>query len=179
MCAGFRVHFLFPPAIREDCSANLQMVERLTSQFAPVDFCLLEAGGDNLSANFSRELADYIIYVIDVAGGDKIPRKGGPGITQADLLVVNKTDLAEAVGADLELMRVQGENMRGGGPIEFAQVKHMKGVEEIAEHFLDVWRNTPAGKAYKQRKEQQQPGGSAAAAAGGADDQPPPLEPRT
>lgn len=92
-------------AIREDCSSNLTAVEELTAKYTP-DLAFVEAGGDNLAANFSRELADYIIYVIDVAGGDKVPRKGGPGITQSDLLVINKTDLAEAVGADLELMKV-------------------------------------------------------------------------
>jgi len=172
-------------AIREDCSANLQMVENLTREYKP-DFCLLEAGGDNLSANFSRELADYIIYVIDVAGGDKIPRKGGPGITQADLLVVNKTDLAEAVGADLELMRVQGTAMRGAGPIVFAQVKHMVGVDAVAQHFLDVWRRTSAGQRWAQAQQAQpaaagQPAGEKRRRAEGEpsadDDEAPPLEP--
>jgi len=84
---------------------------------------LIESGGDNLAAHFSRELADYTIYVIDVAGGDKIPRKGGPGITQADLLVINKTDLAEAVGANLEVMERDARLMRGNGPFVFAQVR--------------------------------------------------------
>jgi urease accessory protein len=154
------------------------MVETLTSEYHP-DLCFLEAGGDNLSANFSRELADYIIYVIDVAGGDKIPRKGGPGITQADVLVINKTDLAHAVGADLELMRVQGEQMRGEGPIVFAQVKHAVGVEEIAQLFLDVWAQTPPGQAYTQKHGPPKSAAAAVAAtaaAAGTDDQPPPLE---
>ena len=89
-------------AIREDISANLGACEDLTAQFG-CDLILVESGGDNLAANYSRELADYIIYVIDVSGGDKIPRKGGPGITQSDLLIINKTDLSEAVGADLKV----------------------------------------------------------------------------
>ena len=89
-------------AIREDISCNLTEVEALSAEYGP-DFILLESGGDNLAANFSRELADFIIYVIDVCGGDKIPRKGGPGVTQADLLIINKVELAEAVGASLEV----------------------------------------------------------------------------
>jgi urease accessory protein len=89
---------------------------------------LLESGGDNLAAHFSRELADYTIYVIDVSGGDKIPRKGGPGITQSDLLVINKTDLAPLVGADLAVMERDSVKMRDGGPFVFAQVKHGAGV---------------------------------------------------
>ena len=87
-------------------------------------FCFIESGGDNLAACFSRELADYTIQVIDVAGGDKIPRKGGPGITQTDLLVINKTDLAQAVGADLKVMERDTKKMRGDGPFVFAQVKN-------------------------------------------------------
>src|SRR6266571_4881031 len=110
-------------AIREDITANLLALEELTEAHHP-DLLFCESGGDNLAAHFSRELADYTIYVIDVAGGDKVPRKGGPGITQADLLVVNKTDLAEAVGADLEVMRRDSLKMRGDGPFIFAQVKH-------------------------------------------------------
>lgn len=90
-------------AIREDFSLNMEEVKDLTKAFQP-ELVIIESGGDNLAANYSRELADYIIYVIDVAGGDKVPRKGGPGITQSDLLVVNKTDLAEAVGADLKVL---------------------------------------------------------------------------
>lgn len=128
-------------AIREDCSANLHALEQLTTQFAPVDLCLVESGGDNLAANYSRELADYIIYVIDVAGGDKIPRKGGPGITQSDLLVVNKTDLAKAVGADLVLMEKQAKQMRSEGPVIFAQVKHMVGVDEIIANIVEAWND--------------------------------------
>ena len=125
-------------AIREDITANSIALEKLTSQFQP-EMLLLESGGDNLAADFSRELADYTIYVIDVAAGDKIPRKGGPGITQSDLLVINKTDLAEAVGADLEVMDRDSKKMRGTGPIVFAQVKHKIGIEEIAQHVRNAW----------------------------------------
>jgi urease accessory protein len=98
-------------AVREDISANLAALESLSVQWS-ADLLLIESGGDNLAANYSRELADYIIYVIDVAGGDKVPRKGGPGITQSDLLVVNKTDLAELVGADLRVMERDAGRMR-------------------------------------------------------------------
>lgn len=120
-------------AIREDISANLLSLEELHREFH-TDLLLIESGGDNLAAHFSRELADYTIYVIDVAGGDKIPRKGGPGITQSDLLVINKTDLANAVGADLEVMARDARTMRDHGPVVFAQVKHGIGVEEIVAH---------------------------------------------
>lgn len=98
-------------AVREDISANLAALESLHRRFA-TDLLLIESGGDNLAANYSRELADFIIYVIDVSGGDKIPRKGGPGITQSDLLVVNKTDLAEIIGADLKVMESDAGKMR-------------------------------------------------------------------
>jgi urease accessory protein len=118
-------------AIREDISANLQACEELTAQH-DAKIVFVESGGDNLAANYSHELADYTIYVIDVAGGDKVPRKGGPGITQSDLLVVNKTDLAEAVGSDLGVMARDAKKMRGkDGPTIFAQVKHGVGVPEI------------------------------------------------
>lgn len=123
-------------AIREDYSANMDAVRELTRRFKP-EVLLLESGGDNLAANFSRELADYIIYVIDVAGGDKIPRKGGPGITQSDLLVINKTDLAEAVGADLAVMQRDASRMRQGGPTLFTQAKHGVGVDQVAKMVLD------------------------------------------
>ena len=134
-------------AIREDISANLLALEDLHHQFHP-DLMLLESGGDNLAAHFSRELADYTIYVIDVSGGDKIPRKGGPGITQADLLVINKTDLAAAVGADLSVMDRDSKAMRGQGPFLFAQVKHGVGVEGIVDHIIHAWQhatNQPHG----------------------------------
>jgi len=122
-------------AIREDVTANVLALEALTELHQP-DLLLCESGGDNLAAHFSRELADFTVYVIDVAGGDKIPRKGGPGITQSDLLVVNKTDLAPAVGADLEVMARDAARMRGEGPVVFAQVTHGVGVDKIAGHLI-------------------------------------------
>ncbi len=127
-------------AIREDISANLLALEELHRQFRP-DILLIESGGDNLAAHFSRELADFTVYVIDVAGGDKVPRKGGPGITQADLLVINKTDLAVAVGADLSVMDRDARAMRGNGPFVFAQVKHGVGVDDIIHHILHAWQH--------------------------------------
>jgi urease accessory protein len=130
-------------AIREDISANLLALEELHELFHP-EILLLESGGDNLAAHFSRELADYTIYVIDVAGGDKIPRKGGPGITQSDLLVINKTDLAEAVGADLQIMDRDARLMRGDGPFVFAQVKHGVGLTQILHHTLHAWQHATA-----------------------------------
>jgi urease accessory protein len=123
-------------AIREDITSNLLALEALTAKHSDVQLLLCESGGDNLAANFSRELADYTIYVIDVAGGDKVPRKGGPGITQSDLLVINKTDLAEAVGADLDVMDRDAKKMRGEGPTIFAAVKQNKGIPDIVGHIL-------------------------------------------
>jgi urease accessory protein len=133
-------------AIREDISANLMALEELHAKFKP-QILFIESGGDNLAACFSRELADFTIQVIDVAGGDKIPRKGGPGITQTDLLVINKTDLAGAIGADLQVMERDTKKMRGDGPFIFAQVKHGVGVEEIVGHVLHAWRHA-AGIAH-------------------------------
>ncbi len=130
-------------AIREDVSANLVALERLTAAFHP-DLLLVESGGDNLAAHFSRELADYTIYVIDVSGGDKIPRKGGPGITQSDLLVINKTDLAQVIGADLAVMARDANDMRDGGPSVFAQVKHGVGVDQIVQHVVAAWQSSQA-----------------------------------
>jgi len=127
-------------AIRDDITANLLALEDLHRQFDPA-LLLIESGGDNLAAHFSRELADYTIYVIDVSGGDKIPRKGGPGITQSDLLVINKTDLAPHVGADLAIMERDARRMRGSGPFVFSQIKHEVGSEEIAGHVLHAWRH--------------------------------------
>ena len=130
-------------AIREDISHNLLSLERLMKEVRPApELLFVESGGDNLAAQYSRELADFTIYVIDVAGGDKVPRKGGPGITQSDLLVINKTDLAPHVGADLGVMDRDARRMRGAGPTVFAQVTHGVGVEEIAGHGLRA-----AGKA--------------------------------
>ncbi|KAK1929936.1 Urease accessory protein G [Phytophthora citrophthora] len=130
-------------AIREDISANLQACEDLTDEF-DTQLLLVESGGDNLAANFSRELADYIIYVIDVAGGDKVPRKGGPGITQADLLVVNKIDLAPHVGADLDVMDRDAKLMRGEGPTVFSVINQGKGVQDIIDHMIEAWKKALA-----------------------------------
>jgi urease accessory protein len=121
-------------AIREDVSANLSALEELTkTNDTSGGLYLCESGGDNLAAAFSHELADLTLYVIDVAGGDKVPRKGGPGITQSDLLIVNKVDLATAVGADLDVMKRDSERMREGGPTVFAAVKHGTGMSEIVD----------------------------------------------
>jgi urease accessory protein len=122
-------------AIREDISPNLLALEDLMLRTKP-ELLIVESGGDNLAAQYSRELVDYTIYVIDVAGGDKVPRKGGPGITQSDLLVINKTDLAPHVGADLDVMARDAKKMRGDGPTIFAQVTHQVGVPAIVEHVL-------------------------------------------
>lgn len=135
-------------AVREDISTNLAALTDLHNEF-DTQLLLIESGGDNLAANYSRELADFIIYVIDVSGGDKIPRKGGPGITQSDLLVVNKTDLAEIVGADLNVMDRDARKMREGGPTIFAQVKNGKGVDAIADMILSAWRSCGAAEAGK------------------------------
>jgi urease accessory protein len=126
-------------AIREDVTSNLMALEDLMADLRP-ELLVVESGGDNLTAQFSRELADYTIYVVDVAGGDKVPRKGGPGITQSDLLVINKTDLAPHVGASLEVMARDARTMRGAGPVVFAQAVHGVGVPEIERHVLSAWR---------------------------------------
>jgi len=126
-------------AVRDDVSQNLDALDRLMRKFHP-DLLFVESGGDNLAAQFSRDLADFTIYVIDVSGGDKIPRKGGPGITQSDLLVINKTDLASLVGADLSVMDRDSRRMRGAGPFLFAQVTNGVGVDQIADAVLAGWR---------------------------------------
>ena len=126
-------------AIREDISHNLLALEQLMEEVRP-ELLFVESGGDNLAAQYSRELADYTVYVIDVAGGDKVPRKGGPGITQSDLLVINKTDLAPHVGADLGVMDRDARRMRGDGPTVFAQVTAGVGVEAIAGYLVAAWR---------------------------------------
>jgi len=118
-------------AIREDITPNLLALHDLMATVGP-ELLLVESGGDNLAAQYSRELADYTIYVVDVAGGDKVPRKGGPGITQSDLLVINKIDLAPLVGASLEVMARDARRMRGDGPTVFANVTAGIGVDEIA-----------------------------------------------
>ncbi|KAH6870248.1 hypothetical protein J4E91_009468 [Alternaria rosae] len=139
-------------AVREDISVNLMTLTNLHQKFN-TDLLLIESGGDNLAANYSRELADFIIYVIDVSGGDKIPRKGGPGITQSDLLVVNKIDLAEAVGADLGVMERDSRRMREGGPTIFAVVKRDQGVDAIVDLILSAWKASGAVQAKKDKFE--------------------------
>jgi urease accessory protein len=126
-------------AVRDDVSQNLDALGQLMVRFAP-ELLFVESGGDNLAAQFSRELADYTIYVIDVSGGDKIPRKGGPGITQSDLLVINKTDLAALVRADLDVMARDARRMRGDGPFLFAQVINEVGVADIAARLIEAWQ---------------------------------------
>ena len=130
-------------AIREDISHNLVALEELMDAVRP-SLLLVESGGDNLAAQFSRELVDYTIYVIDVSGGDKIPRKGGPGITQSDLLVINKTDLAPLVGAGLGVMDRDARRMRGDGPTVFAQVKNDVGVADIVGYVTATWERAVA-----------------------------------
>jgi urease accessory protein len=120
-------------AIREDASINLAAVADLRSRFPGLDIVLIESGGDNLAATFSPELADVTIYVIDVAAGDKIPRKGGPGITRSDLLVINKIDLAPMVGASLEVMERDAKKMRGEKPFVFTNLRSGDGVERVVE----------------------------------------------
>ena len=119
-------------AIREDASANLAAVAELTRLFPRLDVILIESGGDNLAATFSPELADLTIYVIDVAGGEKVPRKGGPGVTRSDLLVINKIDLAPHVGASLVVMERDARRMRGARPFFFTNLRAGEGVAEIA-----------------------------------------------
>ncbi len=123
-------------AIREDCSLNKNAVLDLENKYNPLDFVFVESGGDNLASSFSPELVDLSIYVIDVSAGDKIPRKGGPGITRSDLLLINKIDLADMVGADLNIMKSDTEFMRKGKPWFFTNLSSGKGVEEITQ-FLE------------------------------------------
>jgi urease accessory protein len=124
-------------AIREDASMNLAAVDQLCDRFPGLDFVLVESGGDNLSATFSPELSDLTIYVIDVAAGEKIPRKGGPGITKSDLLVINKIDLAPMVGASLEVMERDAKKMRGERPFIFSNLKTGEGLDSIIEFIID------------------------------------------
>jgi len=120
-------------AIREDASMNLAAIEQLEEKFTNLDLVFLESGGDNLAATFSPELVDLTIYVIDVAAGDKIPRKGGPGITKSDLLVINKTDLAPYVGADLNVMEIDAKKMRGDKPFVFTNLKTQTGLGDVIQ----------------------------------------------
>jgi urease accessory protein len=118
-------------AIREDASINLEAVDRMLEKYPEADIVFIESGGDNLAATFSPELSDFTIYVIDVAGGEKIPRKGGPGITKSDLLIINKTDLAPYVGADLKVMELDTQRMRLGKPYVMTDLKTSQGLDQI------------------------------------------------
>jgi urease accessory protein len=132
-------------AIREDVSMNLRAVEELEGRFPGLELILIESGGDNLAATFSPDLAEHTIYVIDVAAGDKIPRKGGPGITESDLMIINKTDLAPAVGASLEVMDRDSRRMRGERPFVFTNLKLGDGLPPIVEWIkgqVRVWHET-------------------------------------
>lgn len=124
-------------AIREDASMNLAAVESLINRFPDLDIVFVESGGDNLSATFSPELSDLTLYVIDVAAGDKIPRKGGPGITRSDLLIINKTDLAPYVGASLEIMARDARRMRSDRPFVFTCIKHGEGLNNIVSFIIE------------------------------------------
>ncbi|WP_320821595.1 urease accessory protein UreG [Reinekea sp.] len=123
-------------AIREDASMNLAAIDELMARHGELDVVFVESGGDNLSATFSPELSDYTIYVIDVSAGDKIPRKGGPGITRSDLLVINKIDLAPLVGASLEVMDTDTQRMRGSKPFVFSNLKTAQGLDAIIQHLI-------------------------------------------
>lgn len=125
-------------AIREDASINLAAIADLNAQFPDLDLIMIESGGDNLSATFSPELADITLYVIDVAAGEEIPRKGGPAITKSDLLVINKTDLAPYVGASLQVMERDATRMRGARPFVFAALKSGQGIDEITRRVLAI-----------------------------------------
>ena len=132
-------------AIREDASINLEAVARLSVKFPGLDVIFVESGGDNLAATFSPELSDLTLYVIDVAAGDKIPRKGGPGITKSDLLIINKIDLAPMVGASLEVMDRDAKKMRGERPFVFSNLKTGQGLDEIAR--LRIWKSSSSNPA--------------------------------
>ena len=124
-------------AIREDASINQSAIAELQQQFAGLELIIIESGGDNLAATFSPELSDLTLYVIDVSAGDKIPRKGGPGIMKSDLLIINKTDLAPFVGASLEVMARDAKKMRGDKPVVFSNMKTGEGVDDIVAFILD------------------------------------------
>lgn len=125
-------------AIREDASINLAAIAEMRARFPALDLVLIESGGDNLAATFSPELADLTIYVIDVSAGDKIPRKGGPGITRSDLLVINKIDLAPHVGASLEVMERDARRMRGGRPFAFTNLRSGLGLDQVIEFISNA-----------------------------------------
>lgn len=130
-------------AVREDVSMNLAAVAELEQRFPTLDLVMVESGGDNLAAMFSPDLADATIYVIDVAGGDKIPRKGGPGVTRSELLVINKMDLAPAVGASLEVMERDARRVRGDGPFYFTDLRHGVGLDAVVAWVRGRVRNQP------------------------------------
>ena len=140
-------------AIREDTSVNHEAIEEMIRNFPDVQIVFLESGGDNLAASFSPELVDVSIYVVDGAGGDKVPRKGGPGVTRSDLLVINKIDLAPYVGADLDVMQIDAAAVRGGKPIVFTNIKTGEGVDQVISWIqhdvlfepLESGRDTAAG----------------------------------
>ncbi len=135
-------------AIREDITPNLDALEQLMKATAPPpELLIVESGGDNLAAQYSRELVDFTIYVVDVAGGDKVPRKGGPGVTQSDLLVVNKIDLAPHVGASLDVMKRDAERMRQGGPVVFTRANAGEGVDDVIAHVLSARSEAAAPRA--------------------------------
>jgi urease accessory protein len=125
-------------AIREDASMNLVALEEMSAKFPAAELCFIESGGDNLAATFSPELADLTIYVIDVAGGEKIPRKGGPGITRSDLLIINKIDLAPMVGADLRVMEMDTKRMRGPRPYVFTNLKAGEGLDKVISFIVNA-----------------------------------------
>jgi urease accessory protein len=135
-------------AIREDASINLEAVSTLMARHGPLDLVIIESGGDNLAATFSPELSDLTLYVIDVAAGDKIPRKGGPGITKSDLLIINKIDLAPHVGASLDVMRRDAERMRGARPFVFTNLKTGEGLPRVVDFIVrqGLIDGTPASR---------------------------------
>jgi urease accessory protein len=134
-------------AIREDASINLAAIDDMSARFTDLEAVFIESGGDNLSATFSPELADLTLYVIDVSAGDKIPRKGGPGITQSDLLIINKIDLAPYVGASLEVMDRDAKKMRGDRPFVFSNLKDGTGLDDIIRFIVDMGGLTPLSKS--------------------------------
>ncbi len=131
-------------AIREDASMNLAAIDALTRELPPLDLVIVESGGDNLAATFSPELSDLTLYVIDVAAGDKIPRKGGPGITKSDLLIINKIDLAPYVGASLEVMERDARRVRGDRPFVFTNLKSGEGLDVVIDFILHQGMLNPA-----------------------------------
>ncbi len=136
-------------AIREDASINLEAVDTLMKRHGPLDLVIIESGGDNLAATFSPELSDLTLYVIDVSAGDKIPRKGGPGITKSDLLIINKTDLAPYVGASLDVMRRDALKMRGDRPFVFTNLKSGDGLKSVVDFIVEQGLLGPSAAAAK------------------------------